>query len=150
CASACPCSAAYCSEERPFSFSPALSACAPVRKASTGVSATGALGVRVPSSAALSRTPKSTQRPSASPKQSSRLCLKVRIGDLLGFAARMGHRAADSGTDLLGVFPQITGGRVARARLPCGPAFLQFVVGKLHAQKTALGVEFDDVAVLQE
>src|SRR5229473_3108184 len=46
----------------------------------------------------------------------------VRIARLLGRPARMGHRAVERRTDLLGVFPQIPGCEFRLPRLPILPA----------------------------
>src|SRR6185312_14630212 len=59
-------------------------------------------------------------------------------------------RAVDGGADLLGVLPQIAGGRVVLARLPGRLALGQFLVGELDVERAGNGVELDDVAVLQE
>src|SRR5207237_988876 len=74
----------------------------------------------------------------------------VRIALRLGGAARMGHRAAHGGADLLGVFPDVAGGVFARARLPRALALRELVVGELDVERALGSVDLDNVAVAQQ
>src|SRR4051812_33222958 len=101
CAIAWPCSAAYCSDDKPFSFSPARNDCAPLTKASRGETCGTAgfisEGVRVPSKAKAGASVKHAQA------NTMRERLLIGIADLLGFAAWMRDRAIDRGSHLLSV-----------------------------------------------
>src|SRR5688500_16557044 len=139
-ATPCPWSAAYCSEVNAFLRSPLLSASVARRNASPADSAelgtlagasadlgaatvgTGAasdaagtaaaFGDGVPSSDSTGSASSHTASP-ATP--ANPMSLDIRIGRLLGSATWVGHGAVQRGTNLLGVFPQIAGGRVVLA-----------------------------------
>src|SRR5689334_5855884 len=72
--------------------------------------------------------------------------LNVRITRLLDRAARMGHGADARRADLLGVFPQITGGVVFRARLPCARALIKLALRQLDVERPFVAIDLDDVA----
>src|SRR3972149_181457 len=149
CASAWPFSAAYSSELTALAISPALSQCAPERNASVGVTA-GADAI-APSDLrpAGARAGAATLRPA--PITITRNSVSaIRITRLLARPARMGHRAIDGRTHLLGVFPQITGTEFGLARLPLRLALGEFVIRKLDVDRALVGIEFDDVAVADQ
>src|ERR1044072_5268325 len=79
-----------------------------------------------------------------------RMRSRVRIADLLGLAARMGHGAIDGGPDLLGVFPQIAGGETGLARLPAVLAAIPLFVGPRNVDRAGDGIDRDHVAIAQQ
>src|SRR5262245_12856685 len=135
CATPCPCSAAYCSEFNARAFSPARSASVPARKASTGVGGTMA-GDGVPSSD--SDGDGASAKPTPITAAETRT-LAIRIARPFRSAARMGHRAADRGADLLGVLPQRAGAELRLARLPSGLALVQLVGAELDVERAVVG-----------
>src|SRR6187551_2011556 len=88
--------------------------------------------------------------PSARPTASMRVRSRVRIADFLGLAARMGHGAVDGGPDLLGVFPQISGGEIGLARLPAVLPPRQLLIGERDVDRAVDGIDGDHVAVAQQ
>src|SRR5262245_17595861 len=76
--------------------------------------------------------------------------LDVRIAHRLGRSARMGQCAVTRRSNLLGVFPQITGSELCGARLPFFRAAIQFGVAELDVEGAMLRIERDDVAVANE
>src|SRR5882724_9854957 len=79
-----------------------------------------------------------------------RMASDIRIGLLLRLATGMGDSAVDRGADLFRVFPQIAGSKTVIARLPAFFTAGEFGVGHLHFECALLGIELDDVAVLDE
>src|SRR4051794_38963540 len=142
-----PCSAAYCSDITARVFSPVLSASVALRIASTGdIARVGACGGDgVPSSAGVGSIPKASAITAGLAR-----ALNIRIGRLLGGAARMGDRAMQRVPHLLGVFPDVTGSNVALARLPGLAALRKLGFGNLHIQGAFDGVDLDDVAVANQ
>src|SRR5579885_1012280 len=170
CASGWPFSAAYSSECTAFSVSPALSHCAPLRKASAavgcalsggalgmsaggrstavGCAASGAAGASsdlVPSKANAGAA--ATQAATTSARA---MVSDVRIAIRFGSAARMGDGALERVADLLGVFPQIARRVAVLARLPLTLALGEFLGRQLDVERALLGVDLDDVAVADE
>src|SRR5438552_236571 len=163
CATGWPFSAAYWSAVSAVVFPGRVSgACAPPRKASPDDNA-AVLGVVEPSKAyagaepkmrsiAFGRTPEAitTARPRApNAAQLARrpTVLNVRIARRLGRCAWVGQRAVTRGSNLLGVFPQITGSELGSARFPFLGAFIKLRLAELDVERAALGIERDDVAV---
>src|SRR6516225_9573681 len=164
-ATGCPCSAAYCNAVSAFVVPGALSGgCALPRKPSAGDSA-AVLGVVVPSNAKAGAVPNTRsirlrarsgtlarQRPSTSaadtaPSIKRAMWLDIRIARRLSRSARMRQRSITRRSDLLSVFPQITGSEFGRARLPFFGTPIQFSFAELDVQRAALGIQRDDVAV---
>src|SRR6516225_11379021 len=75
------------------------------------------------------------------------IVLDVGIAHRLGRPARMGQSAITRRSNLLGVFPQITGSELGSARLPFFGARIELSLAELDVERAALGVERDDVAV---
>src|SRR5215472_9145266 len=78
------------------------------------------------------------------------MVLDVGIAHRLGRSARMGQRAVTRRSDLLGVFPQITGSELGSARFPFFGARIELSLAELDVKRTALGVDRDDVAVANQ
>src|SRR3954451_13111169 len=94
--------------------------------------------------------PNAGANPDISPSAAAiRMRSRVRIADLLGFAARMGDGAVHGRSNLLGVFPQITGGEIGLARLPALLAVGKLGVGQRDIDRAVDGVDGDHVAVLE-
>src|SRR5579864_7850276 len=102
-------------------------------------------GVRVPSKAEAAASPRPAPNNATASKRSD-----IRIAHLLGRPARMGDGAVARRTDLLGIFPKVTGGESVAARLPRRTAALEFVGAQLHVQTAAARIEANDVAVTHE
>src|SRR6185312_2572057 len=116
CASAWPFSAAYSSDCTALAVSPALSDCAPERKACAadiGPAAATVASVLLPSKASAGAADIKVATSNARANASG-----IRIAALLGRAARMRHRAFERVAHLLAVFPQIARAVFALARLP--------------------------------
>src|SRR5215469_6564425 len=106
-----------------------------------------------PISSCRPEEPTMTERPrtaTAAPDARRLMVLDVRIARRLGRSARMGQRAVTRRSDLLGVFPQITGSELASARLPFFRAPIKLSLAELDVERAALGIERDDVAVANE
>src|SRR5215472_10129753 len=91
-----------------------------------------------------------TDRPiaaNATPDKRRLMPLDVRIAHRLGRSTRMGQCAVTRRSDLLGVFPQITGSELGGARLPFFRATIQFSLVEFDVEGAALGIKRDDVAV---
>src|SRR5215469_16946579 len=100
-----------------------------------------------PPQAIATATPRTAN---AAPLARRLMVLDVRIARRLGRSARMGQRAVTRRSDLLGVFPQITGSELASARLPFFRAPIKLRLAELDVERAALGIERDDVAVANE
>src|SRR5690349_2571053 len=163
CATGWPCSAAYWSAVSAVVFPGRVSgACAPPRKASPDDKA-AVLGVVVPSKAyagaapkmrsiAFGRTPEAIttvrpRTPNAAQLARRRMALDVGIAHRLGRSAWVGQRAVTGGSNLLGVFPQITGSELGSVRLPFLGAFIKLRFAELDVERAALGIERDGIAV---
>src|SRR5215469_9167477 len=101
--------------------------------------------------------PSTTPRPntlatatSMPPLTTRAICSNVRIALFLNRTARVGDRAAARWSDLLGIFPQITGSEFFAARLPPAGALRKLAVGQLGVERTLDRVDFDDVAVTEQ
>src|SRR5256885_1987253 len=90
-------------------------------------------------------------RPSARPiRPRLTTTLNVRIARFLGRPAGMGHGAVARGPDLLGVFPQISGGEFGAARPPGFCPRIELGFRQLDVEDTFVGIEHDDIAVEQQ
>src|SRR5689334_7249806 len=78
------------------------------------------------------------------------MLLDVRIARRLGHSARMGQCAVARWSDLLGVFPQVTGSEFGSARLPILRAPIELSLAELDVERAALRIERDDVTVAHE
>src|ERR1700704_597379 len=184
-----PFPAANSSARSPVWASPARSAWAPERKASTGVRPClisgprkapdiGAFGTATVGTATVgtatagadiadrgttstltagdmpSRPPDpSNAKAETTPTPSSATGIRrsdIRIGPGLCRAARMGHRTATRGADLLGIFPQISRSEVGLFRLPAFTALVELGLGELDVERAFVGVDLDDVTVAQQ
>src|SRR3984893_13876966 len=87
-----------------------------------------------------------TKRPDRRPRFAS----DIRIAPLLALATRMGNGAIARVAHLVRVLPEITGPEQLRPRLPCRPALAELGGGELHTERALVGVELDDVAVLEK
>src|SRR6478735_9631431 len=76
--------------------------------------------------------------------------LDVRIALFLVRTARMGHSPIHRRPNLLGIFPQRTRRVVSLSRRPLGFTFGEFGVGQFYVKRTDLGVDLDNVAILQQ
>src|SRR6516165_11439676 len=162
CATAWPFAAAYCSEFKPAFTSPARSAAVPDRNASTAAAlgseaeAAGGGSSTLTGATPLCELPSnadpepmgSASAPSA--KAATAMRLNVRIARRLGVRARVRDGAKTRRPDLLGVFPNIAGGELGRRRLPTRLACLELGMRELDLERAALGVEPNDIAVLDE
>src|SRR5580692_2110273 len=98
--------------------------------------------------------PTMTARPStataAAPVARRIMLLDVRITRGLGRSTRMGQCAVTRRSNLLGVFPQVTGSEFGGARLPFLRPPIQLSLAELDVERTALRIERDDVAAGNE
>src|ERR1700751_5832356 len=78
------------------------------------------------------------------------ILLDVRIAHRLGRSARMGQCAVARRSNLLGVFPQITGSEFIAARLPLLRAPIELSLAELDVERAAFRIERNDVAVANE
>src|SRR3954466_3041374 len=76
--------------------------------------------------------------------------LDVRIALFLVRTARMGHSPVHRRPNLLGIFPQRTRRVISLSRRPLGFTIGKFGVGQFHVKTTDLGVDLDDVTILQQ
>src|SRR6201747_35829 len=74
----------------------------------------------------------------------------TRITLFLARPTRMGNGTIHRGSDLLGILPQRTGRMICLARPPFGFTFGEFRVTQFYVKGADDGVDFDDVAILQE
>src|SRR3974390_1432408 len=78
------------------------------------------------------------------------MLLNVRITHRLSRSTRMGQCAVARRSNLLGVFPQITGSEFRGARFPFFRTPIKLSFAELDVERAALGIERDDVAVANE
>src|SRR3954452_9523932 len=76
--------------------------------------------------------------------------LDVRITLFLVRTARMGYSPVHRRPNLLGIFPQRTRRVVSLSRRPFGFTFGEFGVGQLYVKNSGLGVDLDNVTILQQ
>src|SRR5689334_23374271 len=76
--------------------------------------------------------------------------LDVRIALFLVRAARMGYCPSDRWSNLLSILPKRTRRVVSRASAPFGLALSQLSVTQFYVKGTGVGVDLDDVAVLEQ
>src|SRR2546430_1611559 len=87
----------------------------------------------------------------AAPKTSAKMIrLDVRITLFLVRTARMGYGPIHRRPNLLGIFPQRTRRMVGLSGLPFGSPFSEFGVGQLYVKSSDIGVDLDDVTILQQ
>src|SRR5882724_11585615 len=87
----------------------------------------------------------------AAPKISAKMIrLDVRITLFLVRTARMGYGPIHRRPNLLGIFPQRTRRMVSRSGPPFGFTFSEFGAGQLYVKSPDVGVNFDDVTILQQ
>src|SRR5215471_11449020 len=106
-----------------------------------------------PTSSCRPEEPTMTERPrtaTAAPDARRMMLLDVRIAHRLGRSTRMGQRAVTRRSDLLGVFPQITGSELGGARFPFFRAAIHFGLAELDVERAAFRIERDDIAVAEE
>ena len=85
----------------------------------------------------------------AAPSINARMIrLDVRITLFLVRTARMGYSPVHRRPNLLGIFPQRTRRVVSLSRCPFGFTFSEFGVGQFYVKSADLGVELDNVAIL--
>src|SRR5438552_8368894 len=89
-------------------------------------------------------------RPSARPIRPRLMTLNVRIARFLGRPAGMGHGAVARGPDLLGVFPQISGGEFGTSRLPGFCPRIELCFRQLDVEDAFIGIEHDEVTIVQQ
>src|SRR5262245_13035507 len=153
CATKWPWSAAYCRAVKLLALSAPSGTPGP-RRPSFGVS-DAVLGLLVPSKAETG--PSTMPRPNTlatatnmPPLTTRAICSDVRIALFLNRPARVGDGAAARRSDLLGVFPQITGGELFGARLPVARPLFELAFGQLDVERARDRVDLDDVAVTQQ
>src|SRR4029077_2707486 len=78
------------------------------------------------------------------------MLLDVRITRRLGRSARMGQCAVARRSNLLGVFPQVTGSEFIAARLPLLRAPIKLSLAEPDVERAALRIERDDVTIANE
>src|SRR5512138_1870860 len=153
CATGWPPSAAYCSEfsegaatavaAGPVAGGTFLTACAAVGGLTMGMVASGFTGA--PSNA------KPGVAIGAAPSINANMIrLDVRIALLLVRTTRMGHSPVHRRPNLLGIFPQRTRRVVSLSGQPFGFTFGEFGVGQLYVKGPGLGVDLDNVTILQQ
>ena len=76
--------------------------------------------------------------------------LDIRIALFLVRTARMGHGPIHRRPNLLGIFPQRTRRMVGLSGLPFGSPFSELGVGQLYVKSSDIGVDLDDVTILQQ
>src|ERR1700741_429984 len=86
----------------------------------------------------------------AAPVAMRAMLLDVRIAHRLGRSARMGQCAVARRSNLLGVFPQVTGSEFIAARLPLLRAPIELSLAELDVERAAFRIERNDVAVANE
>src|SRR6266545_2529059 len=108
---------------------------------------TGAIPSRgpPPSNAKADTKPRPAQNSAAGMRQSD-----IRIAPDLCCPAGMGHGAATRGAHLLGVFPKITRREIGLFLFPAPAARLELRRAQLDVERAVVGIELDDVAVLDE
>src|SRR5580658_6525773 len=111
------------------------------------MAAAGAMPSRapVPSKPNAETSPRPTVNSAAGMRRSD-----IRIGPDLRGGARVRDRPAQRGTDLLGVFPQISGREIRLARRPACPTPLELDGIDLHVEHALMRVDLDDVAVAHQ
>src|SRR5262249_1887775 len=148
CAMAWPFSAAYSSEFTALTVSPVLSQFAPERNASVGVIGGGPTlpSVLLPSSASTGAAAVRLAPMSSTPNRLS----TVRIALFLSSTAGMRYCAVHSRTNLLRVFPQVTGSEFALARRPLALALGDLARRKLDVEGTLHSIDLDGVTVAEQ
>src|SRR6202795_533731 len=161
CATGWPPSAAYCSE---FSERPAAVAVAGVAAAGTVFFSAWAFKAWVAAEPCWETTGSAASGLTGAPSNANpgaatgvapninakMIRLDVRITLFLVRTTWMGNRAIHRWPNLLGIFPQRTRRVVSRSGLPFGLTFGEFFVGQFYVKSPDIGVDLDDVAVLQQ
>src|SRR5438309_2894432 len=80
----------------------------------------------------------------------SMIRLDVRITLFLVRTARMGYSPIHCRPNLLGIFPQRTRRMISLSGLPFGSPFRELRVGQLYVKSSDVGVDLDDVTILQQ
>src|SRR6478609_878949 len=87
----------------------------------------------------------------AAPNINARMIrLDVRIALFLVRTAWMGHSPINRRPNLLGIFPQRTRRMISLSGLPFGLTFSELGVGQLYVKSPDVGVDLDDVTILQQ
>src|SRR5580658_322745 len=116
-------------------------------RGTVSTAAAGAMPSRapVPSKPNAETRPRPTVNSAAGMRRSD-----IRIGPDLRGAARVRDRPAQRRTDLLGVFPQISGREIRLARRPAGATPIELGGIELHVERARMGVDLDDVAIAHQ
>src|SRR6185436_6643894 len=156
CATGWPPSAAYCSEFSEVSAGAVAVGDAAAAFFRAWLLRAWAAGWVMPGSAAsgLAGAPSNANpepATGAAPNINARMIrLDVRIALSFVRTARMGHSPSHRRPNLLGIFPQRTRRVVSLSRLPFGSTFGEFGVGQLYVKSPDVGVDLDNVAILQQ
>src|SRR5688572_28808293 len=76
--------------------------------------------------------------------------LDIRVDMAFGAGSRVGYRALICGPDILGITPERARLVIVDPRPPFGPAYGEHILGHLQVDRSRLGIDTDDVAILDQ